>query len=102
MKSIRLSKSINARCYTTHYFTMHTALDTNKMAFCIFLVMSKTFDIVALTAQDFLISYLSNRYHYTKINGKINNLKEVIDGIPQGTILGPILFNVHLYDLYNI
>ena len=40
------------------------------------------------------MSFLSNRKHYTKINGVKSELTEVSCGVPQGTISGPRLFTI--------
>ena len=37
-------------------------------------------------------SYLSSRKHAVEINGNISDLFPIICGVPQGSILGPILF----------
>ena len=41
-----------------------------------------------------IISFLSNRKHYTKINGVKSNLIDITCGVPQGTISGPKLFTI--------
>ena len=43
-------------------------------------------------------SYLKNRKQSVRINGYHSLLKLLISGVPQGSILGPILFNVFLND----
>ena len=47
-------------------------------------------------------SYLSNRKQRTKINSKFNSWEEILFGVPQGSILGPLLFNIFLCDLFFI
>ena len=45
-------------------------------------------------------AYLNNRKQGTKVNKVYGSWKDIIFGIPQGSILGPLLFNTHLCDLF--
>ena len=46
-------------------------------------------------------NYLSNRKQRVKINGASSILKDIFHRVPQGSILGPLLFNnIHLCDLF--
>ena len=46
-----------------------------------------------------LHSYLTNRKQRTKINNSFGEWVEIVIGIPQGSVLGPLLFNILIYDV---
>ena len=47
-------------------------------------------------------SFLSNRQQRTKINNAFSRYSEIIYGVPQGSILGPLLFNIHISPVEKI
>ena len=49
-----------------------------------------------------LTSFLKNRQHFVKIGNKTSNLIQQTSGIPQGTILGPVLFIMYVNDLPKV
>ena len=44
--------------------------------------------------------YLSNRKQRVKVNDTYSSWKDIFYGVPQRSILGPLLFNIHLFDLF--
>ena len=46
-----------------------------------------------------ITDYLSDRQQFVQIDNKKSVLRNVNSGVPQGSILGPTLFNLYVYDL---
>ena len=56
----------------------------------------------SLPALKLVQSYLSNRKQRTKINSEISSWEEILFRVPQGSILGPLLINIFLCDIFFI
>ena len=54
------------------------------------------------TALSWFKSFLVGRSQRVIIDGKFSNSLDVLFGVPQGSILGPVLFNIYVRSLPNI
>ena len=48
---------------------------------------------------DFFRSYFENRMQCCNVNGQLSSVKHIKYGVPQGSILGPLLFILYMNDL---
>lgn len=54
---------------------------------------------IPLYIKKLLVSFLFDRTFVVKVNSSFSTLRKIYAGVPQGSVLGPFLFNIYLYDI---
>ena len=108
--------------YSTQYCLLamlekwKSAVDKQKYFGALLTDLSKAFDCIShelllaklhaygfnIPALTLIQSYLSNRKQRTKVNSLYSSWEEILFGVPQGSILGPLFLNIHICDLFFI
>ena len=113
LSCINIHSTIHPILHLLKYISENNDKPTKDITLAVFIDLSKAFDTICHTTllnkinfygirgitNEWFKSYLTKRKQYTVINSSKSALEDITCGVPQGSILGPILFLLYINDI---
>ena len=107
------SNKSTEQAVTSIISNIEKAKEEKRSSYCIFLDFAKAFDTVnheillyklnhygiSGVAHKLFESYLTNRKQQTEVSGTLSDVGIIKHGVPQGSVLGPLLFLIYINDI---